>query len=1271
MSRVARPSDEATDRLADEPIDGSSEELADRAFDEPFETFADKLADTLAEESDTKLPTKPLARSVEKSADEGTDQDAGADGGTEGDTDEDVDEWGTVIPCSQPELTSKQDEFNYYFDLVVERMQKDPLYLYTCSHPVFSQVVGLSRSSFPKDTKTICQHLRDCKIKPAQVLMKGKAGKYAFQKGRQKLRSNFPRRASPLRESWPFTTSTQEQNPIPGSQKTLYAVPVHPPLLPASTTRPSFFSEKLDNLPGLRARFESTAFSVLAFPKEPKSEPVSHGDAVAELKIVGSDEREALDATSWDTDLQSLEINSRNMAMEDSEPATWNNAVKGLEKPVEDVVMEDLMTDELAVDMAYPKDPAEDVAMEDLVMISSYTGIESLNSTDQDMVIDGPVATNQSTTMDIAIVNYQPGVAIPGGAAMEGLELAFMEKLDAAFRDTTIENVERITQGIATKISDMDLQDSELSSQDSDMDLGDSDMGSPDSAMDSCDSDVDSQDSDMDSQTSDMDSHDSDKSSQISAMGSYDSYDSDVDSQSSDMYSEESDTASRNSNMDSYDSDMGSYDPCDSDMDSQSSSMGSQDSDMDYQKLDLDSQASEMGFPDSESGFDALQQEPKLADTEELGMATQNMAVKNSEAIEDVIMRDPEALVRRSSMDALGQLIEDETVAGPILAVSTPQDTTNNEVFKDVAVLDSRRTSISPHHEARKICTAGKNIIVTGLTSDTITLPQGSVEGDRAGADEIIIPKLTAAGSFEAVMANATTTTEAGTTTPLTTSAPPHLAAKETSINGINNAQDGQNPHLEARSEYSGEPHSEHDPPLLEAIRPFLHPEVIAFVNAEIDTLLARERDCTNQAATTTVSKGDGPTSPSTLETCTTEDARGQYTNSPDAVSADSSRHPVRKPIIGSKVAAPDDQATTQESTTISVFEIGRAKGSQSSHESALQADIQFPSHPKPFPTFSQSVGGSTSASENAGRLLLKSAAPALESSPPPQKRKREEREMGNPAEARAKKRRTSRELLPRPYFPLPMALKTRKHKSFGGTGLRARKRQRQEGNAVPDEPHLSNTTISSLSFSQSDGAFDSLPYRMRPRRPSEPPSDLSWPNNIDIPHRHPGSSELEHTPHHCALSSGMPSIGDTKETDSEDDRYEDGEVRRYGAGESYRPFNRARSPRPTRSPQRERGRTPTGASDSYVPNRSPRRRSRSADRFRYRERSGGRDGDAWRRRDRSRSRARSPVRRASPTPRRSSPRRSPRRYSSPKRDDRIDRARSPPRRDADPRDSR
>ncbi|KAI0010611.1 hypothetical protein F4779DRAFT_576946 [Xylariaceae sp. FL0662B] len=131
---------------------------------------------------------------------------------------------------------------------------------------------------------------------------------------------------------------------------------------------------------------------------------------------------------------------------------------------------------------------------------------------------------------------------------------------------------------------------------------------------------------------------------------------------------------------------------------------------------------------------------------------------------------------------------------------------------------------------------------------------------------------------------------------------------------------------------------------------------------------------------------------------------------------------------------------------------------------------------------------------------------------------------------------------------------------------------------------------------------------------------------------------------------------------DSRSRRYDDGEVTRYGAGESYRPFNSNRSPRRARSPPpRERARSPLLDSDRYVPDRTPRRRSRSPDRFRRdpsRDRRDTRDtGDSWRRRDRSRSLRRSPPRRS--PPRRSPPRRSPPRRYSPRRDDR-DRLRSP-----------
>ncbi|KAI1076505.1 hypothetical protein F5B20DRAFT_319032 [Whalleya microplaca] len=137
---------------------------------------------------------------------------------------------------------------------------------------------------------------------------------------------------------------------------------------------------------------------------------------------------------------------------------------------------------------------------------------------------------------------------------------------------------------------------------------------------------------------------------------------------------------------------------------------------------------------------------------------------------------------------------------------------------------------------------------------------------------------------------------------------------------------------------------------------------------------------------------------------------------------------------------------------------------------------------------------------------------------------------------------------------------------------------------------------------------------------------------------------------------------GPGMDRDSRSRRYDDGEVTRYGAGESYRPFNSNRSPRRARSPPRERGRSPPLLdSDRYIPDRTPRRRSRSADRFRRepsRDRRDARDtGDSWRRRDRSRSLRRSPPRRS--PPRRSPPRRSPPRRYSPRRDDR-DRLRSP-----------
>lgn len=205
----------------------------------------------------------------------------------------------------------------------------------------------------------------------------------------------------------------------------------------------------------------------------------------------------------------------------------------------------------------------------------------------------------------------------------------------------------------------------------------------------------------------------------------------------------------------------------------------------------------------------------------------------------------------------------------------------------------------------------------------------------------------------------------------------------------------------------------------------------------------------------------------------------------------------------------------------------------------------------------------------------------------------------------------------------------------------------------------------------------------LRPRNPNIPPSQHRSPHNLLRP-RNPSRSSEHHTfSGACSEPGEIPHVAD-----SALNRYEDGEVRRFGAGESYRPFNRAdreRSPRPrspasrprspasrarsppTRArsppPRRDRGRTPPAGSDSYVPGRaSPRRRSRSIDRYR---RASPIRADTWRRQDRSRSRARSPPRtrsprRASPPPRRASPSR-----FSPRRDDRNDRPRSP-RRDFD-----
>ena len=139
-----------------------------------------------------------------------------------------------------------------------------------------------------------------------------------------------------------------------------------------------------------------------------------------------------------------------------------------------------------------------------------------------------------------------------------------------------------------------------------------------------------------------------------------------------------------------------------------------------------------------------------------------------------------------------------------------------------------------------------------------------------------------------------------------------------------------------------------------------------------------------------------------------------------------------------------------------------------------------------------------------------------------------------------------------------------------------------------------------------------------------------------------------------------------------------DGEVTKMGAGESYRPSVRPRSPRSDtprfdrdreRSPRRERPRSPP-ASDAYIPggrDRSPlRRRSRSPGAYRSRDRTPPRDVQNWRDRERARSpqRPRSPVRPRSPQRMRSPVRpRSPARARSPMRPRSPGRPRSPVRR--------
>lgn len=174
-----------------------------------------------------------------------------------------------------------------------------------------------------------------------------------------------------------------------------------------------------------------------------------------------------------------------------------------------------------------------------------------------------------------------------------------------------------------------------------------------------------------------------------------------------------------------------------------------------------------------------------------------------------------------------------------------------------------------------------------------------------------------------------------------------------------------------------------------------------------------------------------------------------------------------------------------------------------------------------------------------------------------------------------------------------------------------------------------------------------------------------------------------------------------------------DGEVTKMGAGESYRPAARPRSPRSDtprfdrdrgrsplsrdrpRSPVRDRARSPPFLANTYHPgvrDRSPpRRRSRSPVTYRSRDRTPPRDLPSWRDRDRARSpirnrsppRARSPVRQRSPVRPRSPvrarspirprspvrPRSPPRRFSPRRDDDR--RPRSPRRPDVDDRDIR
>ena len=123
----------------------------------------------------------------------------------------------------------------------------------------------------------------------------------------------------------------------------------------------------------------------------------------------------------------------------------------------------------------------------------------------------------------------------------------------------------------------------------------------------------------------------------------------------------------------------------------------------------------------------------------------------------------------------------------------------------------------------------------------------------------------------------------------------------------------------------------------------------------------------------------------------------------------------------------------------------------------------------------------------------------------------------------------------------------------------------------------------------------NTIPLRPSPCfPPNPPPFSAANPNTIPLRPRL-ASQTPESSPVPLSLTSnafpqqlGAGIIANTNL--NQPPRYEDGEVRRYGAGESYRPFNRDRSPRGIRSPVRDRVRTPPPpASDSYVPGRSPR----------------------------------------------------------------------------------